>query len=132
MKIKDLKEGGIVRVLHDGEEREGYVVNVGKDEVCINNGTQEFWYPFNELIPITLTEHELVHTLGFVKEVTPEGIKFKKGPFRVLVQEKTQFDVLEVWYREDRRHFNHALFVHELQAHHLDMTKMPLEKAVVH
>jgi hypothetical protein len=34
-----------------------------------------------------------------------------------------------MWYREDRRHFNVPLSVHELQNLHLDMTKVHLEPA---
>jgi hypothetical protein len=132
VKLKDLKEGDIVRILHDGIEKEGYVVNTGNTEVCVNNGTQEFWYPLEEIIPVPLTEDALVNALGFEKEAGAQGIKYKKGPFRVLIHEPGNFSNIEVWYREDRRHFNHQLYVHELQNHHLDMTKMPLGKTAVH
>jgi len=132
VKLRDLKEGGIVRILHDGIEKEGYVVSTGNTEVCVNNGTQEFWYPLEEIIPVPLTENELVNTLGFEKEEAVQSVKYKKGPFRVLIHEPGNFSNVEVWYREDRRHFNHQLYVHELQSHHLDMTKMPLGKTAVH
>ena len=129
VKIAALKEGDVVNVIHDGVERKGIVVEASRDDrmACVNNGIQDFWYPLEELIPVPLTENQLVNTLGFEKEETPEGVKFKKGPFRVLVHDPGNYTNLDVWYREDRRHFNHPIYVHELQNHHLDMTKMHLE-----
>jgi hypothetical protein len=67
--------------------------------------------------------------VGFEKEETPEGVKFKKGPLRILVHDPGNYTNMEVWYREDRRHFKHAIYLHELQNHYLDMTKVPLERA---
>jgi hypothetical protein len=59
---------------------------------------------------------------------TEDGVKYMKGPFRVLVHNPEKFSNMEVWYREDRRHFDLPLYVHELQNHYLQMTKVPLEK----
>ncbi len=134
IKLTDLKEGDIVKVLHDGVEREGVVQQIGRDDnkACINNGIQEFWYSLDQIIPIPLTEDRLINTLGFDKMETENGIKYMKGPFRLLVHDPGNFTNLEVWYREDRRHFNHPLYVHELQNHHLNMTKVPLEKSITH
>lgn len=134
VKITDLKEGDIVQVLFEGEERTGTVVEASREEnmVCIDNGIQEFWYAPEEIVPVPLTEKQLINTLGFEKEETEEGIKYKKGPFRILVHDPGNYTNLEVWYREDRRHFNHPLYVHELQNHYLAMTKVPLEKATAH
>ena len=134
IKLTDLKEGDIVKVLHDGVEREGVVQQIGRDDnkACINNGIQEFWYSLDQIIPIPLTEDRLINTLGFDKMETENGIKYMKGPFRILVHDPGNFTNLEVWYREDRRHFNHPLYVHELQNHHLNMTKVPLEKSITH
>lgn len=133
IKLSDLKSGDIVRVVDDGSEREGTVVDVSRDEnmVCIDNGIQEFWYAPEQLAPIPLTEKELFK-LGFEREDTDQGTKYKKGPFRVLVHDPGNYTNLEVWYREDRRHFSHPIYVHELQNHHLDMTKVHLEKSVAH
>lgn len=134
VKITDLKEGDIVQVLFEGEERTGTVVESSREEnmVCIDNGIQEFWYAPEEIVPVPLTERQLINTLGFEKEETEEGIKYKKGPFRILVHDPGNYTNLEVWYREDRRHFNHPLYVHELQNHYLAMTKVSLEKATAH
>ncbi len=134
IKLTDLKEGDIVKVLHDGVEREGVVQQIGRDDnkACINNGIQEFWYSVDQIIPIPLTEDRLINTLGFDKMETENGVKYMKGPFRILVHDPGNFTNLEIWYREDRRHFNHPLYVHELQNHHLNMTKVPLEKSITH
>lgn len=132
VKITDLKEGDIVQVLDAGKERMGTVIRITREDnmACIDNGVQEFWYPPEEIVPVPLTEERLVHNLGFEKEMTDDGVKFKKGPFRLVVHDPGNYTNVDVWYREDRRHFNHPLYVHELQNHHLQMTKVPLEALV--
>ena len=134
IKITDLKEGDIVHVLYEGEEREGIVVEInrGDNMACIDNGIQEFWYSPEDIRPMPITDERLVHLLGFEKESTSEGTKFKTGPFRVLVHDPGNYTNLDVWYREDHRHFNHAIYIHELQNLHLAMTKVPLERAEMH
>ena len=134
VKISELKEGDVVKVLFDGGEREGVVTDVSREEnmACVDNGVQEFWYPPEEIIPVPLTGEKLETILGFEKEETGEGLKYKKGPFRVLVHDPGNYTNLEIWYREDHRHFSHALYLHELQNHHLDMTKVPLERVAAH
>lgn len=134
VKVTDLKPGDIVHVLDEGREREGVVTEISRDEdmACINNGVQDFWYSMDKVVPIPLTEDRLLNTLGFEKEEVENGVKYKKGAFRIFVHDPGNYTNLEVWYREDRRHFNHPLYLHELQNHHLAMTKVPLERAVVH
>ena len=133
IKIQELKQGDIVRVIQDTTEREGTVVNVSREEnmACINNGIQEFWYAPEQIAAIPLTEKELF-SLGFEKMDTENGTKYMKGPFRILVHDPGNYTNLDIWYREDRRHFNHPIYVHELQNLHLQMTKVPLEKPTVH
>ncbi|RYY87139.1 MAG: hypothetical protein EOO15_12735 [Chitinophagaceae bacterium] len=131
MKISDLKPGDVVRVLHDGAEREGMVADTSRDEnlACIDNGIQDFWYPPEQIVPIPVSEHGLTSILGFEKEAMPDGtVKYKKGPFRLLLREEGNYTDMEIWYREDRRHFHNPLYLHELQNHHLQMTKMVLER----
>ncbi|RYD91186.1 MAG: hypothetical protein EOP50_14715, partial [Sphingobacteriales bacterium] len=113
MKISELKPGDIVLVLVDGDERQGTVTNTSRDEnmACIDNGIQEFWYPADQIVPIPLTEATLTGTLGFEKEEQPNGqVKYKKGPFRVLLREPGNWTHMEVWYREDHRHFHNPLY----------------------
>ena len=134
IKISDLKEGAVVKVLHDGEEREGRIADVSRDDgmACVDNGIQEFWYSPDEIIPIPMSEERLLNTLGFEKEEMEDGVKFKKGAFRILVKDPGNYTNIDLWYREDHRHFNNPLYLHELQNHHLDMTKVPLERVMAH
>jgi hypothetical protein len=134
VKISELKAGDVVHILDEGVERVGSVVSVSRDDnmAQINNGIQEFWYPAEQIVPIPLTEGHLINTLGFEREEASDGVKYKKGPFRVLVHDPGNYTNVDVWYREDHRHFDHPLYLHELQHHHLSMTKVPLERAVIH
>jgi hypothetical protein len=129
VKISELKQGDVVKVLDSGEERLGVVTDTSWEEnmACINNGVQEFWFAPADIVPVPLTEEQLIRTLGFEKEETADGIKYKKGAFRVVVHDPGNYTNLDVWYREDRRHFNHPIYVHELQNHHYQMTKVPLD-----
>jgi hypothetical protein len=133
VKVTELKEGDIVQILDAGIERVGTVVGITREDnmACIDNGIQEFWYPAEEIVPVPLTEKQLVETLGFEKEESGEGTKYKKGPFRVMVHDPGNYTNLDIWYREDHRHFNHPIYVHELQNHHMQMTKVPLEATVI-
>ena len=134
IKISDLKEGDILKVLQEGTEREGIVTDVDKNEnmACIDNGIQEFWYGPEQLHPLPITEERLTNLLGFEKETGENEVKFKKGAFRLVVKDPGNYTNLHIWYREDHRQFNHAIYLHELQNHHLDMTKVPLERVAAH
>jgi hypothetical protein len=134
IKISDLKEGDVVRVLFDGEERDGIVTEVDREEnqAQIDNGIQEFWYNPDQIVPVPMTEDRLINVLGFEKEEIPEGVKFRKGAFRIIVKDPGNYTNIDLWYREDHRHFNNALYLHELQNHHLDMTKVQLERVPAH
>ncbi len=127
LKLNELKSGDHVIVNDDGVEREGTVVKVSHEDhqALINNGVQEFWYNPEEITAIPLSEQSL-SKLGFVRENLEKGVKYKKDSFRLVTPREGDFSLLDIWYREDRRHFNHSLGVHELQNLHLDMTKVHL------
>ena len=129
VRITEFKQGDIVHVTDAGVERVGVVTGITREDnmVCIDTGVQEFWFAPEDIIPVPLTESQLINTLGFEKEETADGMKYKKGPFRVVVHDPGNYTNIDVWYREDHRHFNHPIYVHELQNHHLQMTKVPLE-----
>lgn len=134
VKLNELKPGDIMKVLDEGGvEREGVITNVSRDEnlVCVDNGIQEFWYDPAQLVPIPMTEQQLLR-LGFERQDTELGAKYSRGPFRVLVKDPGNYTDLEIWYREDHRVFHHSLYVHELQNHYLEMTKVPLELTSAH
>lgn len=129
VKISELKPGDIVMVMQEGSEREGIVTQVQRDQnlVCIDNGVQDFWYGPAEILSIPLDEAQLTK-LGFQRQDTDGGIKYLKGPFRILLPAEGNFSNIEMWYREDRRQFHTPLTVHELQNRYLDMTKVQLER----
>jgi len=129
LKLNDLKPGDIISVNDEGVEREGTVVKVSHEEhqALVDNGIQEFWYGLDELKSIPLDETQLTR-LGFTREDLDGGVKYKKDSFRLVTPLQGDFSNIEMWWREDRRHFNFPIGVHELQNLHLSMTKVPLEK----
>ena len=132
LKINDLKSGDIITVNDEGVLREGTVVDISHEEkqALVDNGIQEFWYSPEEMTAIPVNEEQLLK-LGLEKEELSDGsVKYKKGVFRLVTPKKGDFSNIEMWYREDRRHFSFPLSVHELQNLHLDMSKIPLERPV--
>ena len=127
LKLGELKEGDIVRIEDEGVSREGTVVDVSREEkqALINNGIQEFWYDLDQIYPVPLDDEQLTR-LGFVKEVDGDSVKYMKGPFRIVIV-NNNFSDIEMWYREDRRHFNTPIGVHHLQNLYHNMTKVLLE-----
>ncbi len=130
IRLQDLREGDIVKVNDEGVERIGTVLDVDRENnmALVNNGIQEFWYAPNQIGALPLDEEQLM-LLGFEKNELDGGIKYSRGPFRILTPKSGDFSNLEVWYREDHRHFHTPLFVHELQNHYYQMTKVILSKA---
>jgi len=131
IRFQDLKIGDIVMAEFEGQWTEGEVAELNREdkEVCIRNDVQDFWYKPEELKGIPLSDEQLIN-LGFEKEVNPDGtVKYKKGAFRILLTKKDNFNEFEMWYREDRRHLKGPVFIHELQNHHLQMTKVELTRA---
>lgn len=128
MKLSELKTGDWILLNDNGVEREGTVLRVSNEDnkVCVDNGIQEFWYELEDIKPLPLNEQQLIN-LGFEKLETGNGVKYGKGAFRVHVPSETDFSKVEAWYREDRRFFDHPMYVHQLQNIHLDMTKVQLE-----
>lgn len=127
LKLGELKEGDIVRIEDEGVSREGTVVDISREEkqALINNGIQEFWFNLDQIYPVPLDDEQLTR-LGFVKEADGESVKYMKGPFRIVIL-NNNFSDIEMWYREDRRHFNTPIGVHHLQNLYHDMTKVHLE-----
>ena len=130
IKIGQLQTGDIVMVNDEGQMREGVVVNkdIAENLIKVDNGIQEFWYQPQDLYPVVLDDAQLLK-LGFEKEQIDGAIKYKKGAFRLVTDHPSSFSKIEMWYREDRRNFNNPISVHELQNLHLQMTKVPLERA---
>jgi hypothetical protein len=129
LKINHLKSGAIVMINDEGITREGIVVSVSHDEnqALVNNGVQEFWYSPAEMTALPLDEAQLLR-LGFTGEELDGGMKYKKDSFRLVTPKRGDFSNVNMWWREDRRHFSFPLGVHELQNLYLDMTKVHLDK----
>lgn len=130
LKVEELKQGDIIMVNDDGVKREGTVLKIIHDDhqALVDNGIQEFWYDSDEMFPLLVDESQLLK-LGFEKQEIDGTVKYMKGAFRLVTPKKGDFSNVEMWYREDRRHFNVPLSVHELQNLHLAMTKVHLEPA---
>lgn len=130
IKIGQLQAGDIVMVNDEGQMREGVVVkkDIAENLIQVDNGVQEFWYQPEDLYPVALDDEQLLK-LGFEKEQIDGAIKYKKGAFRLVTDHPSSFSKIEMWYREDRRNFHNPISVHELQNLHLQMTKVPLERA---
>ena len=128
LKINTLKSGDIILVNDEEIMREGTVVSISQEEhqALVDNGIQEFWYKQEDMFPIPLDENQLIR-MGFTRKEGETGVKYKKDSFRLVTPQKDDFSNLEMWWREDRRHFNVPLAVHELQNLYLDMTKVHLD-----
>ena len=133
IKVSSLKSGDLVMVNDEGVMREGRVVRINHEEgvALVDNGVQEFWYYPDDITAIPLDEAQLLK-LGFEREEENDVVKYKKDSFRLVTPRKGDFSHIDMWWREDRRHFNFPLSVHELQNLHLDMTKVHLEPPVSH
>ena len=128
IKFQDIKVGDYLMADNDGDMLQGEVTNLNGDEkqVCVDTGTQEFWFETNQLSAIPLDEEQLFK-LKFTKQENEDGtVKFLKGAFRILLPAKGNFSTMEIWYRDERRHIIHPLSVHQLQNHFHEMTKVHL------
>jgi len=130
LKLNDLQPGDIISVSDEGVVREGTVVKISHEDhqALVNNGIQEFWYTPEEMQAIPLDDQQLSR-LGFSREVLDSGVKYKRDSFRLVTPRQGDFSNIEMWWREDKRHFSFPLGVHQLQNLHLSMTKIPLELA---
>ena len=133
IKFSELKIGDYVIAEYEGQQRDGEVKRLNGDEkqVCVETDVQEFWYETAHLFPIPLSDEQLIK-LNFSKEGQANGsVKYKKGSFRLVVPAKDDFSTLEMWWREDRRIHPNVHYVHQLQNHYLDMTKIHLTNEVM-
>lgn len=131
IKLSELKPGDIVMAEFEGQKTEGTVKELNREEkeVCVETAVQEFWFTPDHLYPIPLNEEQLFK-LGFQKvEASNGAAKYAKDSFRVLLPQPGNWNNLEIWWREDRRHLHEAIFVHELQNHYYQMTKVELNPA---
>lgn len=130
IKFHEIKDGDIIQVDYEGTRFEGEVIELDHEDklVRIRNGEQEFWYSPADLYAIPLDDGQL-QKLNFSRETNEDkSVKYMRGPFRILLPEKDHFSDFEIWYREDRRHIQHPIGVHDLQNYYHDMTKVDLSR----
>lgn len=130
IKFSDIKMGDYVLAEYDGKMWEGEVVRLNGDEkqVCVQTDVQQFWFSTDQLHPLPLNEDALLK-LSFAKQPNEDGsVKYMKGSFRLVTPQSNDFSKIEMWYREDRRHHPDVHYVHQLQNHYLDMTKIHLTR----
>jgi hypothetical protein len=132
IKLHELRVGDIVLAEYEGKRSEGEVIALDREErkANIQSSVQDFWFDDKDLYPILLTEEQLLK-FGFEKEEMADGsVKYKQGPFRILLSHKGDLSHFEMWYREDRRHITHSLNIHDLQNYYHEMTKIDLVRAL--
>lgn len=134
VKFNELKPGDFVIAEYEGQRRMGEITAISPSDdrrVCVETDVQEFWYETEHLFPIPINDESLTW-LNFTKETMSDGaVKYKKGAFRLLIPSRDDFSALEIWYREDRRHHPDVHYIHQLQNHYLQMTKVHLTREVM-
>jgi hypothetical protein len=128
----EIKKGDYVIADNDGDKKQGEVTDTNGDEkqICVDTG-QEFWYELDQLSGIPLDDSQLIR-LKFEKQLNADGsVKYMKGAFRILAHTKDNFSNFEIWYRDEKRHITSPIFVHNLQNHFLEMTKIHLNEAAL-
>lgn len=127
-----IKPGDWVRVNNEGRTEDGEVSHVNRDEgqigVRLNSEMVVYFDPV-DVTGIPLDDEQL-NKLRFEREVTPEGfIKYKHGPFRLLIERPADFTHCKMWYRDEKRQINYPLFVHQLQNHYREMVNVELTES---
>jgi hypothetical protein len=130
IRFQDIKEGDVIQADFGGQRFDGQVTDINHEDkqICVHNGDQDDWFDANDLYPIPVDDVQLTR-LGFEKVINEDkSVKYMRGPFRLMIPTVGQFGEFEIWYREDRRHINHPIGVHELQNFYRQMTKVDLSR----
>ena len=128
IKFHDVKVGDYVMATFDGETHQGEVTQLQKDQklALISAGVQEFWHNMDDLHAIPLDDEQLMK-LKFSRQENEDGsVKYMKGAFRMWLPVKGDFNKMDIWYRDEKRHILEQLSVHMLQNHFHEMTKVHL------
>ena len=128
IKFSELRKGDYVLAENDTQAWQGEVTDFNNDEkqVEINNGVQEFWFNCDQLFPIPLDEQQLLK-LKFQKVANEDGsVKYMKGAFRIQTPQQDNFSNYEIWYKNEKRIIQQPIYLHQLQNHYLEMTKVHL------
>ncbi len=131
--FSEIKTGDYVMGEFEGKMWEGEVTRLNKQDkqVCIETDVQQFWFEPQHIYPIPVNEENLLR-FNFIKEIMDDGtIKYKKESFRILIPTVDDFSNAEMWYRQDKRHHPDVRYIHQLQNHYLQMTKVHLTKEAI-
>ena len=130
--FRDIKPGDWVRVNNEGRIEDGKVTHVNMDEgqigVKMPSDMVVYFEPAHVSgIPL---DDEQLSMLRFEREEMPEGfIKYKHGPFRIVIEKPNDFTHSKIWYREDKRQIIYPLMVHQLQNHYREMVNVELTES---
>ena len=132
IRLNQIKKGDYFIASNEGDEKIGEVVDLDyfNKQVCIDEGVQNFWYDFNQLIAIPISD-SVLENLKFTKIFNEDGtVKYSKGAFRMLILSPGDFSKIKLWYRDEYRLIMDTISVHQLQNHFYEMTKMRLNHEV--
>ncbi len=130
LKFNEIKKGDYVIADFDGNKQIGMVTGLmpSAQDVCINNGVQEFWFQPAELSAVDISDEQLLR-LKFTQQANDDGtIKYMKGAFRMVTPGVGNFEKMEIWYRDEKRHIQQPIKLHQLQNHFYEMTKVHLNE----
>jgi hypothetical protein len=130
--FNEAKAGDWVRVNYEGQVQDGEITEVNMDEgqVGVETASGMVAYFAPEDVTGVPVDDEQLARLRFEKETTDEGyVKYKHGPFRLLIEKADDFSHSKLWYREDIRQITYPLYVHQLQNFYRSMTKVELTES---
>lgn len=128
IKFSELRLGNYVIADEDGKLWRSEVTDFNNDEkeIEVDNGVQRFFFTSERLEPIPVDEAVLLR-MNFQKQVNDDGsVKYMKGAFRIQTARQDDFSQYEIWYRDEKRRILSPIYLHELQNHYEDMTKVKL------
>ena len=133
IKFSELNKGNYVLAESDGQAWQGEITDFNNDEkeISVNNGIQDFWFKAENLYPIPVDEARLLK-MNFRKVVNEDGsVKYMKDAFRLLTPKQDEFSHYEIWYRDEKRQILEPIYLHQLQNHYMEMTKVHLTESLV-
>lgn len=128
VKFKELRHGNYVLAESGGTLWRGVAVEFNKSEkqVGVYNGVQMFFFADDHLHPIPVNEETLLK-LHFQKHPQDDGsVKYTKGAFRLMTPRQDGFSHYEIWYKDETRLIINPIYLHHLQNHYEDLTKVKL------
>ena len=133
IKFSELRKGNYVLAESDSQAWQGEVNDFNNDEkeISVNNGIQNFWFKAENLFPVPVDEARLLK-MNFRKVINEDGsVKYMKDAFRLLTPKQDAFNQFEIWYRNEKRQILEPIYLHQLQNHYMEMTKVHLTNSLV-